>query len=129
MVESGAKPDGGPPARVMPMFSVENPPKTDSEVALVWYFQYVKDYKLDPNVFHWPAFNAAVETVARGAEARGKEGARRALEVAEAALEELEFTYSHPLAAEVGAVWTAVKKVPRLYRALRTYIESREDCP
>lgn len=45
--------------------------------------------------------------------------------IAEAAHEELEFTYSHPLAAMRGEVWTDRKKCPKLYKAMREYWKAR----
>ena len=41
--------------------------------------------------------------------------------VAQAAHEEITFTYSHPLAAERGKVWVERGEVPKLYKAMRAY--------
>jgi len=41
------------------------------------------------------------------------------LELAKAAHAELEFSYSHPMAAEDGKVWVEKKLAPRTWRALR----------
>lgn len=48
------------------------------------------------------------------------------LNVAKAAYKEVVFTYSHPMAADRGQVWTEYKKTPNLYRAMKSYCEALE---
>jgi len=45
--------------------------------------------------------------------------------LAEAAHEELEFTYSHPNAAMRGQVWTERKRCPKFYKAMQEYWKAR----
>ena len=54
------------------------------------------------------------------------ERAEFAEDVAEAVVEELEFTYSHPMAAEDGDVWVERTKVPHLYQAYKAYMERKK---
>jgi hypothetical protein len=41
--------------------------------------------------------------------------------IAQAVHDEVTFTYSHPLAAERGEVWTEDQKAPKLYLAMKAY--------
>lgn len=46
--------------------------------------------------------------------------------VAEAATEEVVFTYSHPMAADRGHVWTDYEKTPKFYKAMKAYWQALE---
>ena len=46
--------------------------------------------------------------------------------VAEAASEEVVFTYSHPMAADRGQVWTDYEKTPKFYKAMKAYWQAME---
>lgn len=51
---------------------------------------------------------------------------RLLVDIAEAASEEVVFSYSHPMAADRGQVWTEYTKTPKFYRAMKAYWQALE---